>query len=118
MRIINEISLVSLVAFSQMKMRLKQSIIATAGVIFGVMVFIFLLAYVKGLNGYVQEITLEQTPHLRLYNEPEIAPKSILDKISSNTLNITHHIKPKAVKPNLKDGIQIIQEIRQDSRVM
>jgi lipoprotein-releasing system permease protein len=100
-----------------MRVRLKQTIIATVGVVFGVTVFIFLLAYVKGLNGYVQEITLEQTPHLRLYNEPEIATQSILDKVSPGTLNYTHHVKPKSVLPNIKDGLQVIQEIRQDNRV-
>lgn len=118
MKALKAIRLSAFVAFSQMRMRLKQSVIATVGVIFGVTVFIFLLAYVKGLNGYVQEITLEQTPHVRLYNEPEIAPQSILDKINPHTLNYTHHIKPKAVLPNIKDGLQVIQEIRQDDRVI
>lgn len=117
MSVIKDIRLAASVAFSQMRTRQKQSIIATAGVVFGVTVFIFLLAYVKGLNGYVQEITLEQTPHVRLYNEPEIAQHTILDKISPNTQNYTHHVKPKAVLPNIKDGLQVIQEIRQDERV-
>jgi ABC-type transport system, involved in lipoprotein release, permease component len=117
MKAIKDIRLTSSVAFTQMRMRLKQTIIATVGVTFGVTVFIFLLAYVKGLNGYVQEITLEQTPHLRLYNEPEIAAQSILDKVSPSTLNYTHHVKPKSVLPNIKDGLQVIQEIQQDNRV-
>jgi lipoprotein-releasing system permease protein len=117
MKTIKDLRLVSFVAFSQMKTRLKQSVIATVGVIFGVTVFIFLLAYVKGLNGYVQEITLEQTPHIRLYNEPEIAQNTILDKVSTNTQNYTHHIRPRAVLPNIKDALQVIQEIRQDDRV-
>lgn len=82
MKVIKNMRLASSVAFSQMRTRLKQSVIATVGVVFGVTVFIFLLAYVKGLNGYVQEITLEQTPHVRLYNESEIAQHTILDKIS------------------------------------
>ena len=118
MKVIKKIKLISLVSFSQMRMRLKQSIIATVGVTFGVMVFIFLLAYVKGLNGYIQEITLEQTPHIRLYNEPEIAQQTILDKVHHGTLNHTHHVKPKSVLPNIKDGVQVIQEIRQDNRVI
>ncbi|MCD7937628.1 MAG: FtsX-like permease family protein [Tannerellaceae bacterium] len=117
MKIFKNIQLTSFVAFSQMKTRAKQSVIATAGVIFGVTVFIFLLAYVKGLNGYIQDITLEQTPHVRLYNEPEIAQYTILDKVSPHTQNYTYHVKPKAVLPNIKDGFQVIQEIRKDNRI-
>lgn len=117
MKLLDNIRLASIISFSQMRMRFKQSVIATVGVVFGVMIFIFLLAYVKGLNGYVQEITLEQTPHLRLYSEPEISNRTLLDEIADNSLNYTHHVKPKAVLPTIKDGLQIIQEIRQDGRI-
>lgn len=111
MSITGQINLICRITFTQMKAKLKQTFIATAGVIFGITVFIFLLSYVKGINGYVKDITLEQTPHIRLYNESQIKT-SISDKSFPNTTNIVLHERPKEVLPNIKDGKKIMTELK------
>jgi lipoprotein-releasing system permease protein len=105
------------ISVTHLRTRLKQTLFAILGVACGIAVFIFLLAYVKGLNGYYQGITLEQTPHLRLFNEPHIANESIIDKVKINSINIVHHSKPKNILPKIKNGIPLIKELEKDNRV-
>jgi len=117
MKKIDNLKLTASISFTHLRTRVKQTTIATAGVVFGITVFIFLLAYVRGLNGYVQSITLEQTPHVRLFNEPTISDETLTDKIYPSAVNIVYHPRPKDVLPKIKDGFQIISEIENDSRI-
>lgn len=105
------------IAFTHMRAKLKQTIIATAGVTFGITVFIFMVSFIQGTNNYTQDIVFEQSPHVRFFNELQISERSILDKVSANTLNIVHHQKPKDILLNLKDGPQTITALQRDPRV-
>ncbi|WMJ73700.1 ABC transporter permease [Cytophagaceae bacterium ABcell3] len=117
MKFIKDFRLAASIAFTHMQAKLKQTIIATIGVTFGITVFIFMVSFITGTNQYMEDIAFEQSPHLRLYNETEIADKSILDHINPNALNIVHHMKPKDIMLNLKDGKQIAQDIKGDAQV-
>lgn len=117
MKLLKDLKLASFIAFTHMRSRLKQSIIATAGVAFGITVFIFMVSFIKGTNNYVQDILFEQSPHLRLYNEVKIADQSLMDKLDTSSINIVHHVKPKDILLNLKDGKEVVKEIRKDVRV-
>ncbi|MFN6945597.1 MAG: ABC transporter permease [Cytophagaceae bacterium] len=117
MKFFKDIQLAASIAFIHMRARLKQSIVATIGVTFGITVFIFMVSFITGTNEYMQNIVFEQSPHVRLYNESEIAEKSVLDKVKPEAINIVHHMKPKDIMLNLKDGKQVAQEIKEDPRV-
>lgn len=117
MKGLKDLKLAASIAFIHMQAKLRQTIIATAGVAFGITVFIFMLSFIKGTNTYVQDIVFEQSPHLRLYNEVKIAEKTLLDRTAPNAINVVHHLKPKDILPNLKDGKQVVQELKQDPRV-
>jgi lipoprotein-releasing system permease protein len=105
------------ISVTHLRAKSRQTFFAILGVVCGIAIFIFLLAYVKGLNGYYQGITLEQTPHLRLFNEPHIDNESIIDRIKMNSINIVHHSKPKNILPKIKNGIHLIKELERDNRV-
>ncbi|MEX2592412.1 MAG: FtsX-like permease family protein [Anditalea sp.] len=117
MKLLKDLKLSSSIAFTHMRAKLKQTVIGMVGVAFGITVFIFMVSFIKGTNTYVQDIIFEQSPHLRLYNEVQIAEKTLLDKIAPNSVNVVHHLKPKDILPNLKGGKQVVQELKQDSRV-
>jgi lipoprotein-releasing system permease protein len=59
MKQLNNIKLISFVAFTQLRAKKTQTIVATIGVAFGITVFIFLLSCVKGVNDYISELSLE-----------------------------------------------------------
>lgn len=117
MKIFTNIRLAASIAFTHMRTRLKQTIVATAGVAFGITVFVFMVSFIKGSNEFIRNIAFEQSPHLRLYNEVQATPGTILDKVNTQAVNIVDHVKPKDVLLSLKDGKQIVQTLQHDHRV-
>lgn len=114
----NEILISTSIAFTHMRAKLKQTVIATIGVTFGITVFIFMLSFITGTNEYTQDIVFENSPHLRLYNEATISSVSLLDEKYPDKINIVHHVKPKDILINLKDGNRAVQELEDDKRVL
>jgi lipoprotein-releasing system permease protein len=108
----SSIKLISFVAFTQLRAKKTQTIVATIGVAFGITVFIFLLSCVKGVNNYISELSLEQCADVRLFNEVGISEETVLDKVYSEDCNVVHHPKPENIPLNLKDGMAAINELR------
>ena len=79
--------------------RKKQSAIAALGVTFGIGTFITLMSFMTGLNGLLDGLILNRTPHIRIYNEvkPSELQAVMLDSLYGNasTLHTIHSIKPK-----------------------
>lgn len=109
--------LMLLVSFTHLNARLKQTIIATVGVVFGITVYIFLLSYVTGVNRYVHDMVLEQTPDLRLYSGIKTPQESLEDKKREGGINFIRHIKPQNTNSNIKNGRHIINELTSDKRI-
>src|SRR5690554_263391 len=112
-----DIKLAVSIAYTHLRARLKQTVIATIGVTFGITVFIFMVSFITGQNQYFQQVAFDQTAHIRLYNEAQIAEKTVLDQKNPQALNIVHHVKPKDIRLNLKDGRQVVQELQNGLRV-
>ena len=49
--------------------RRNQTLIAAAGVTFGITMFISLLGFMSGLNSLLDSLITNRTPHVRLYKE-------------------------------------------------
>ena len=111
------IKLAATIAFTHMRAKLKQTLIATAGVAFGITAFIFLLGMIKGIQGFLKETIFEQSPQVHLYNEIKLSDQSLLDQSGYKGVNMVLHRRPKAEQTNLKNGFHALQEIRKDSRV-
>ncbi|MFC3196752.1 ABC transporter permease [Parapedobacter deserti] len=112
------IRLAASIAFTHMRAKLKQTVIATAGVAFGITVFIFMVSFMEGVNEFTENIVFEQSPHLRLYNEAQLQERTILDRENPDVWNVVHHQRPKDSRPNLKDGLQAMEALRKDPRVL
>lgn len=105
------------VAFTQLKDKKTQTMVATSGVAFGIAVFIFLLSCVKGINEYITEMSLEQYPDVRLFKEVQVMEQSVLDKLYPNHENIIYHTKPKESLLYLKNGAVAAHEIAKNPLV-
>ena len=57
------------IAIHLLRARLKQTIVAAVGVTFGIAMFIALVSFMDGLNGLLDGLMMNRTPHVRLYNE-------------------------------------------------
>jgi lipoprotein-releasing system permease protein len=117
MKILKDIRLASIIAFTHMGTRLRQTIIATIGVTFGITVFIFMVSFITGSNQYYQDVAFDHSPHLRLYNEAQIAETNVIDHVRPGAVNFVYNAKPKEILLNLKDGKQVVQEIARQPRV-
>ncbi|PKQ69328.1 ABC transporter permease [Raineya orbicola] len=108
------------IAKTQMLSRLKQSIIATLGVTFGIGMFILMISFMTGVNTLLEETMLSATPHIRIYNDIGVQKSSVLHewKQGKQFVNVVHHIKPKKEKKNLKNGFAIVEDIRKDEQVL
>ncbi|PXV61115.1 lipoprotein-releasing system permease protein [Dysgonomonas alginatilytica] len=117
MNYINRIKLTSYIGFTQLWAKKTQTIVAIAGVTFGIAVFIFLLGCVKGVNQYITELSLEQCPDIRLFNETNISEDAVLDRVHIGENNIVHHPKPKNILLNLRDAQKTIEKLNSNPAV-
>jgi lipoprotein-releasing system permease protein len=99
--------------------RIKQSLIAALGVTFGIMMFISLMSFMTGLNKMLDNLILNRTPHVKLYNEIKSSefqpaqlhyPKETLIDISS--------VKPRNSKKELHNSLQMMEALRKDPDVL
>lgn len=100
--------------------RIKQSAIAALGVTFGIGTFIILISFMTGLNGLLDGLVLNRTPHIQLYNEispSQKQPVQLADNLSGD-FNIIHSIKPKNNLIRIHNAIPIINKLKADSRIL
>lgn len=82
------------IAFTYMINRRKQTIVAALGVTFGISMFIFMNALITGSNEWSEKMMLSSTPHLRLYNDPKMSDKQMLDQYAGEeTINLISNPK-------------------------
>ncbi|TAE15384.1 MAG: ABC transporter permease [Bacteroidetes bacterium] len=108
------------IAFTQMMARKKQTAVATLGVTFGIGMFILMVSFMTGINILLEETMLSATPHIRIYHEVKASKTSIIDEVQTGAqfMNVVHHIKPKDEKLNVKNGLMIAENLRQEPEVL
>lgn len=100
--------------------RFKQSVVAAAGVTFGIALFISLLSFMSGLNDLLDGLIINRTPHIRLYKE--VKPPSILPiEQAKNWPKTTHHfvysLKPKTERAEIQNSAAVLKALHADQRV-
>jgi lipoprotein-releasing system permease protein len=100
--------------------RWKQTLVAAIGVTFSITMFIGLLSFMSGLNDMLDNLILNRTPHIRLYNE--ILPSKIqpidISRLYHQHYNFVNSIKPKNERLEIYNNGAIINELKKDSRVL
>ncbi|EAR01752.1 ABC transporter permease [Maribacter sp. HTCC2170] len=99
--------------------RIKQSSIAALGVTFGIGTFIILVSFMTGLNGLLDGLILNRTPHVHIYNEikPSVTqPLDLYDKIE-NSFKIIYSIKPKFTQSKIHNALPLMQTLKSNPDV-
>jgi lipoprotein-releasing system permease protein len=113
--------LLILIASTHVKARKKQSAIAALGVTFGIGTYITLMSFMTGLNGLLDGLILNRTPHIRIYNEvkPSDQQPVNLDARYGDTqiIHTIHSIKPRKTLSNIRNNRGIMNELGMDNRV-
>ena len=95
--------------------RKRQTLVAITSVTFGIGMFILLVSFMKGMNGFFQDITLSVTPDIHLYNDIKTDyTTSIASRYFGNKPGmaiVVHHPKPAAIKKNIHNVNAIISDL-------
>jgi lipoprotein-releasing system permease protein len=112
-RLLRDISMALLLA------RWKQTLVAAVGVTFSITMFITLLSFMGGLNGMLDGLILNRTPHIRLYNEIEPSATQPIDQSGDyqGRHNFVKSIKPKNELQQIRNSGAILSALHKDDRV-
>ena len=108
------------IAIHLLRARLKQTIVAAAGVTFSIAMFIALVSFMNGLNDLLDGLMMNRTPHVLLYNEikpSENQPVFLSEEFKSKT-NFVRSIKPKDIGTSIYNSKKIIAVLKNDFRVI
>lgn len=112
-------SVILSIAKTHMLSKFKQTVIAALGVTFGIGSYITLVSFMTGLNHMLDDLILNQTPHIHIFNEIEPSkeqPVSIYDNFK-DSFNVVHSIKPKQTQKKIHNAQPIIDHLNNDPRV-
>ncbi|WP_370391677.1 ABC transporter permease [uncultured Winogradskyella sp.] len=112
-------SLILSIAKTHLLTKLRQTSVAALGVTFGIGAYISLVSFMTGLNAMLDDLILNQTPHIHIYNEikPSVQqPVDLYDQFN-NSFNIVHSIKPKVTQKKIHDALPIMAFLKKDKNV-
>ncbi len=107
------------IAKTHLLTKIKQTAIAALGVTFGIGAYITLVSFMTGLNGMLDDLILNQTPHIHIYNEIEPSkkqPVALYDEFK-NSFNVVHSIKPKLSQKKIHNALPIINFLEEKDNV-
>jgi len=99
--------------------KIKQTSIAALGVTFGIGSYITLVCFMTGLNTMLDDLILNQTPHIHIYNEiapTKKQPISLYDDLDGS-FNVVHSIKPKLSQKKIHNALPIINYLEGNNEV-
>lgn len=107
------------IAKTHLLTKIKQTSIAALGVTFGIGSYITLVCFMTGLNTMLDDLILNQTPHIHVYNEIEPSkkqPVSLYENFNES-FNIIHSIKPKLSQKKIHNTLPIINYLEANKNV-
>ena len=112
--------LIIYIAKSLLLARWKQTLIAAIGVTFSITMFITLLSFMTGLNGLLDSLILNRTPHIRLFNEVKPNKNQPISSFEGykNQYNFIHSVRSNHSRQEIYNSAAIIQTVRKDERVL
>ncbi|TYQ00255.1 lipoprotein-releasing system permease protein [Tenacibaculum adriaticum] len=99
--------------------KIKQTATAALGVTFGIGAYITLVSFMTGMNKMLDDLILNQTPHIHIYNEIEPSkeqPITLYDQFE-NSVNIIHSIKPKLGQKKIHNALPIIKYLNENKKI-
>ncbi|QHL88810.1 FtsX-like permease family protein [Nibribacter ruber] len=108
------------IAVGLLRARIRQSVVAAAGVTFGIGMFIALVSFMNGLNQLLDGLILNRLPHVRLYNEIKPSKVQAVEQASkyAGYEHFIRSVKPKDRGKELYNSQAILKSLAQDPRVV
>lgn len=107
------------IAKTHLVTKMKSTVTAALGVTFGIGAYITLVSFMTGLNEMLDDLVLNQTPHIHIYNEIEPSEKQPISLFPEfeDTFNVVHSIKPKRSQKKIHNALPILDYLKKDANV-
>ena len=107
------------IAKTHLLTKIRQTATAALGVTFGIGAYITLVCFMTGLNAMLDDLILNQTPHIHIYNEIEPSKNQPVDLYQQfdNSLQFVHSVKPKLSQKKIHNALPIIHYLNKDENV-
>ncbi len=107
------------IAKTHLLTKMKSTVTASLGVTFGIGAYITLVSFMTGLNQMLDDLILNQTPHIHLYNEIEPSKKQpvALYNELEGAFNVVHSVKPKQSQRKIHNALPILAYLKKDKNV-
>ena len=108
------------IAKSLLLARWKQTLVAAIGVTFSITMFIALLGFMTGLNDLLDDLILNRTPHIRLFNEIKPNAQQPVKGFygEKGYHHFIHSIKSEQTRTELYNTAAILKALSHDNRVL
>lgn len=99
--------------------RKKQTAVAALGVTFGIGAYVIMMSFMTGLNGLLDGLVLNRTPHVRLYNEMEPSAVQPVEKSAefNEHKQLVRSVKPKQSQERIHNALAIIAFLKKQKNV-
>lgn len=100
--------------------RKKQTIVAALGVTFGIGAYIIMMSFMTGLNGLLDGLILNRTPHVHMYNEMEPSAVQPIEQSENynEELPFVYSIKPKKSQERIHNALALIAHLNKQKYVL
>lgn len=107
------------IAKTHLLTKMKSTVTAALGVTFGIAAYITMAGFMTGLNDLLDGLTLNRTPHIRLYNEIEPSEKQPVSLYTDfeDALNIVRSVKPKQSQRKIHNALPILNYLKKNDAV-
>jgi len=101
------------IAVTHLVTKKKQSLVAMLGVTFGISMFLVMISFMTGVNQFLENMAMDNTPHIRIYNPVEVKHTSIIGtyRRDSSTWYVVRHQRPKDDLPKIKNALFISNQL-------
>ncbi len=108
------------IAKTHLLTKIRQTATAALGVTFGIGAYITLVCFMTGLNKMLDDMILNQTPHVHIYNEIEPSKKQPIARYLEfdDALNSVHSVKPKQSQVRIHNALPIIDQLKNEKNVL
>ena len=116
----NQWRLILSIARTHLLTKMKSTVTASLGVTFGIGAYITLVSFMTGLNHMLDDLILNQTPHIHLYNEVQPSPEQPLQRavdFQDDLLQI-RSVKPKQGQLKIHNALPILKHLKSRPEVL
>lgn len=100
------------IAVTHLVTRKKQSMVAMLGVLFGISMFLVMISFMTGVNQFLEDMAMDNTPHIHIYNPVEVKHTTIIGKAGNkNDWNVVSHQRPKNDLAKIKNAQYIAAQL-------